>query len=233
LEAFYSFNERFAKIRSKRIKKAVKGITGKQPSDLIDDSAEELSKSRKIGREPEDSTLEISGGRDESLKSKRKSKIKQSTKRKNDTVAKGQSKKKKVNDDPSSTPGTSSKMENLQPRTQTEEQCDSKALIQNTSGRGRHRGMGIKRGRDKENLSFQSSSSSSDIDDQRPRVHVDKVPKDVRKVNLHLDFSDNEEYISSIWINLSCTCWRNKNTILSFSLSIGYIQLIHLCFWRS
>lgn len=29
LEAFYTFNERFAKIRSKRINKAVKGITGK------------------------------------------------------------------------------------------------------------------------------------------------------------------------------------------------------------
>uniref|UniRef100_A0A0D9VQY2 DNA repair protein UVH3 n=1 Tax=Leersia perrieri TaxID=77586 RepID=A0A0D9VQY2_9ORYZ len=29
MEAFYSFNERFAKIRSKRIKKAIKGITGK------------------------------------------------------------------------------------------------------------------------------------------------------------------------------------------------------------
>ncbi|XP_068485187.1 DNA repair protein UVH3 isoform X2 [Phaseolus vulgaris] len=179
MEAFYSFNERFAKIRSKRIKKAVKGITGKQPSDLIDNSAE-LSKNRTIGRQPEDSTLEISGGTDESLESRRKSKIKQSTKRKNDTVAKEQSKKKKVNDDPSSAPSTS-EMENLKPSTQTEEQCDGKALTRNTSGRGRHRGMGIKRGRDKEHLSFESSSTSSDIDDQGPRVHVDKVPKDVRK----------------------------------------------------
>ncbi|XP_052728324.1 DNA repair protein UVH3 isoform X8 [Vigna angularis] len=177
LEAFYSFNERFAKIRSKRIKKAVKGITGKLPSDMIDDSAEVLSKSRKIGREPEDSTLEISGGTDKRLERQRKSKIKQSTKRKNDTVAKEQSKKKKDNDDPSSAPGTS-EMENLQPSMQTEEQCDGKALIQNTSGRGRHRGMGIKRGRDNENL---SSSASSDIDDQGSRVHVDKFSEHVRK----------------------------------------------------
>uniref|UniRef100_A0A7N0UPT8 DNA repair protein UVH3 n=1 Tax=Kalanchoe fedtschenkoi TaxID=63787 RepID=A0A7N0UPT8_KALFE len=36
LEAFYSFNEKFAKIRSKRIKKAVKGITGKNsPKDVL------------------------------------------------------------------------------------------------------------------------------------------------------------------------------------------------------
>lgn len=34
LEAFYTFNERFAKIRSRRIKQAVKGITGKRSSEL-------------------------------------------------------------------------------------------------------------------------------------------------------------------------------------------------------
>ncbi|CAN1153497.1 DNA repair protein UVH3 [Linum perenne] len=37
LEAFYTFNERFAKIRSKRIKKAVKGIAGKQSSTMLED----------------------------------------------------------------------------------------------------------------------------------------------------------------------------------------------------
>ncbi|KAL2320099.1 hypothetical protein Fmac_029068 [Flemingia macrophylla] len=187
LEAFYSFNERFAKIRSKRIKKAVKGITGKQPSDLIDGSAEELSESRKIGREPKDSTLETSRG---SLEGRRKSKIKQSRKRKNDgnSVAKVQSKKMKVNVDPSSTPCTY-EMENVQPSMQTEEeQSDGKALLQNRSGRGRGRGsgMGMKRGREVERLGFQScetetSSGSSDIDDHGQRVHMDRVPKDVRR----------------------------------------------------
>ncbi|GER29466.1 DNA repair protein UVH3 [Striga asiatica] len=39
LEAFYTFNERFAKIRSKRIKKAVKDITKNKPSDLMDEMA--------------------------------------------------------------------------------------------------------------------------------------------------------------------------------------------------
>lgn len=45
LEAFYSFNERFAKIRSQRIKKAVKGITGS--SELTGDIVQEGSESRK------------------------------------------------------------------------------------------------------------------------------------------------------------------------------------------
>ncbi|XP_042502113.1 DNA repair protein UVH3 isoform X2 [Macadamia integrifolia] len=50
LEAFYSFNERFAKIRSKRIKKAVKGITGNQASGFVDDLPEESSKAAKKRR---------------------------------------------------------------------------------------------------------------------------------------------------------------------------------------
>lgn len=36
LEAFYSFNERFAKIRSRRIQKAVTGITGRRSSETMD-----------------------------------------------------------------------------------------------------------------------------------------------------------------------------------------------------
>ncbi|KZV55876.1 hypothetical protein F511_15726 [Dorcoceras hygrometricum] len=47
LEAFYTFNERFAKIRSQRIKKAVKGITGNKPSELMD---EEMPQRSRIGK---------------------------------------------------------------------------------------------------------------------------------------------------------------------------------------
>lgn len=47
LEAFYTFNERFAKIRSKRIKKAVKGITGNKSSELMD---EEMPKQSRVGK---------------------------------------------------------------------------------------------------------------------------------------------------------------------------------------
>ncbi|XVF60355.1 hypothetical protein PTKIN_Ptkin08bG0038400 [Pterospermum kingtungense] len=50
MEAFYTFNERFAKIRSKRIKKAVKGITGNQSSELTVDAVEQVTKSRKKRR---------------------------------------------------------------------------------------------------------------------------------------------------------------------------------------
>ena len=51
LEAFYTFNERFAKIRSKRIKKAVKGITRSQTSELLDDAVQEGSESGKRSKE--------------------------------------------------------------------------------------------------------------------------------------------------------------------------------------
>ncbi|MCD9638800.1 hypothetical protein HAX54_022953 [Datura stramonium] len=47
LEAFYSFNERFAKIRSKRIKKAVKYMTGNKSSDLMDGSVQDAPRSCK------------------------------------------------------------------------------------------------------------------------------------------------------------------------------------------
>ncbi|XP_020592445.1 DNA repair protein UVH3 isoform X2 [Phalaenopsis equestris] len=52
MEAFYSFNERFAKIRSQRIKKAVKGITGINSSELTDiiDGGSSSTKKRSITR---------------------------------------------------------------------------------------------------------------------------------------------------------------------------------------
>lgn len=54
LEAFYTFNERFAKIRSKRIKKAVRGITGKKSLDLIDESAQDGPRIKKKRRRNQD-----------------------------------------------------------------------------------------------------------------------------------------------------------------------------------
>uniref|UniRef100_A0A2P2KUP0 DNA repair protein UVH3 isoform X3 n=1 Tax=Rhizophora mucronata TaxID=61149 RepID=A0A2P2KUP0_RHIMU len=61
IEAFYTFNERFAKIRSKRIKKAVKGITGNQSADLMDDTVEGVSKKRKRRMSPGKSGVIESG----------------------------------------------------------------------------------------------------------------------------------------------------------------------------
>uniref|UniRef100_A0ACD5TVH4 Uncharacterized protein n=1 Tax=Avena sativa TaxID=4498 RepID=A0ACD5TVH4_AVESA len=50
MEAFYSFNERFAKIRSKRVQKAIKGITGKtfsETDELQEDSPSTSSAPKK------------------------------------------------------------------------------------------------------------------------------------------------------------------------------------------
>ncbi|CAJ2669787.1 DNA repair protein UVH3 isoform X4 [Trifolium pratense] len=185
LEAFYSFNERFAKIRSKRVKKAVKGITGKQPSDLIDDSAENMSKGMNDGRgssvDPEDDKLETSKGTEESFAGRKKSKTKESTKRKNDrdTVAKKHTKKKKINDASSSAPAAS-EVENLQP-------CKGLTRNKSGSGRGRGKGVGVKRGREKrtrfQSSETETSSGSSDIEIHESRVQVDAstVPEVVRR----------------------------------------------------
>ncbi|CAK8532647.1 unnamed protein product [Lathyrus sativus] len=154
LEAFYSFNEKFAKIRSKRINKALKGITGKPPSE---------------GTEEE-----------EGVAGRKKSKRKESMERKNDRdiVAKQHTKKKKINDVSTSTPGAS-EVEKLQPCMQTEEeQHDGKELARNKSGsgRGRGKGVGIKRSREKKGRyqsEAETSSSSSDIENHEPGVHID------------------------------------------------------------
>eukprot|EP01018_Ginkgo_biloba_P014778 Gb_23486 [translate_table: standard] len=50
LEAFYSFNERFAKIRSRRIQKAVTGITGQRSSEVMDLSPHLMSTPQKKSR---------------------------------------------------------------------------------------------------------------------------------------------------------------------------------------
>lgn len=77
MEAFYSFNERFAKIRSKRIKKAVKGIGGGLSSEVIDhnlqDGPRNGKKKRLAPHETEDNTSEKDSNKaDEKEKNKRK-----------------------------------------------------------------------------------------------------------------------------------------------------------------
>ncbi|XP_011652266.1 DNA repair protein UVH3 isoform X2 [Cucumis sativus] len=60
LEAFYTFNERFAKIRSKRIKKAVKSITGSRSAVLMDDAVRDASvnNQRELSVEPKENISE-------------------------------------------------------------------------------------------------------------------------------------------------------------------------------
>ncbi|KAK3148057.1 hypothetical protein QOZ80_3BG0290070 [Eleusine coracana subsp. coracana] len=62
MEAFYSFNERFAKIRSKRIKKAIKGITGKSFPDTDEPNQDNPSTS-KTSKKKEESSSTSSRGR--------------------------------------------------------------------------------------------------------------------------------------------------------------------------
>ncbi|KAF9663469.1 hypothetical protein SADUNF_Sadunf17G0053700 [Salix dunnii] len=155
LEAFYSFNERFAKIRSKRIKKAIKGITGSQYSD-IDDPVEEVSKSRtgKISGKAGDtkpqkhSKRTASGNKSSFLE---KSKPKWSRKRTAEEHA-------------------FPEVENTEA---TVRQCGDKGLLRNGKGRGR----GRRRGRGKANLcSKLSDPSSCDADSghDEPGVHVNE-----------------------------------------------------------
>ncbi|KAL6520301.1 hypothetical protein OROMI_032481 [Orobanche minor] len=64
LEAFYTFNERFAKIRSKRIKKAVKEITKHKPSELMDETTLQQPRKRKAnpcGNEADQSGVVLEG----------------------------------------------------------------------------------------------------------------------------------------------------------------------------
>ncbi|XP_051140397.1 DNA repair protein UVH3 isoform X2 [Andrographis paniculata] len=60
MEAFYSFNERFAKIRSKRIEKAVKGMTGVKSSELMEGTGQPKSrggKKRKVKHSEEEEAV--------------------------------------------------------------------------------------------------------------------------------------------------------------------------------
>ncbi|CAI9758615.1 unnamed protein product [Fraxinus pennsylvanica] len=64
LEAFYTFNERFAKIRSRRIKKAVQGIAGNKSLGLMDDTMHQKSRSgkkRKVNATDEEANVSGEG----------------------------------------------------------------------------------------------------------------------------------------------------------------------------
>ncbi|XP_028756680.1 DNA repair protein UVH3 isoform X2 [Neltuma alba] len=171
LEAFYTFNERFAKIRSKRIKKAVKGITGNHYSEFTNESGEDLSKSRKnetgIPAELGISKSETFKGTRESPADKKPVNLKQSRKRKNfgDTVAKTQSRKKGKLNAPASPSGLPEVV------VQTGEEPEKG---RSRSSKGREKGGRVPRGRRKRSLGIDSrkiTSSDSDSDDHEPEVH--------------------------------------------------------------
>ncbi|KAF2316157.1 hypothetical protein GH714_041496 [Hevea brasiliensis] len=150
LEAFYTFNERFAKIRSKRIKKAVKGITGNLSSELMDDDVN--SKSRRKGT--------IRPGESGDTKPERPSKR-----------AKGGSNKIKSLENSTTrwprkrTTGASvsSEVENPGKQWQAESrQSNHKGSRGVGRGKGRGRGCGRGKGRARGTLGFEQSDSSPD-----------------------------------------------------------------------
>ncbi|XP_043806922.1 DNA repair protein UVH3 isoform X3 [Manihot esculenta] len=154
LEAFYTFNERFAKIRSKRIKKAVKGITGNQSSELMDDAGNYKSKKNRMIRPGE------SGDAKPERPSKR---------------AKGGSNKMKSLEKSAGAP-VSSEVENPGHQWQ-EESGQSTHKGSRGDGKKRGRGCGRGKGRGRGTLGFEQSDSSpgdvSDGDDEL-EVHVEK-----------------------------------------------------------
>lgn len=181
LEAFYTFNERFAKIRSKRIKKALKGVTGQQTSVLIDDPLPEVSRSKKKRGvslvEPGDNKsekppdkIEESDGQNQSNYG-HESTPKQSRKRRN-----------------YGEPVPSSE-ENLEPSTEAEvRQSRNRGSLGNGNGRGRGRGRGrrVGRGRGKKSSGLEtceSSASDSDHDEQEALMEKFEAPDKVRRVS--------------------------------------------------
>lgn len=182
LEAFYTFNERFAKIRSKRIKKAVKGITGNQTSELMEHPLQEVSRSRKKRRvnpaEPGDNKTEkpsneIEGGdvgsqgyhMDKSLP-------KHSRKRRNSGV---------------STPS-------IPPMEAEGRRSCNRGSHGNVRGGGGGRGNGLGRGRGKRSSNFEPREiSNGDTDDDEQEVLVEnlEVPDKVRRVSYSLYLCSN------------------------------------------
>lgn len=175
LEAFYTFNERFAKIRSKRINKAVKGITGNQPSELMNDAAQEGSNSRKkrsrsTDEAGVDNSDKLSVGTEKSiLRNESNSKGKSTRK---------QSRKRQTAGEPAE-------------GGQTNRQSDA-------NGRGRGRGRGTsrvlgrgKRKKDSSSAESQNSSNAGEEDDNELEVHMATFEGsgEVRRVSITISFA--------------------------------------------
>lgn len=156
LEAFYTFNERFAKIRSKRIKKAVKGITGSQTSELLDDAVQEGSKRGKRSRESPsklDNKQEIPINEIGSTAARNGSNATAKTTPK-------QSRRRRIRK-PVPSDG-----ESAEPPAQAgQKQCNDTGSRKNGRGKGRKKGRGVRRGRGRgriqENPGSEISGTSS------------------------------------------------------------------------
>ncbi|GMP29190.1 hypothetical protein CsSME_00004405 [Camellia sinensis var. sinensis] len=170
LEAFYTFNERFAKIRSKRIKKAVRGITGSLSSKLMDD-VQEASKSRKKRRvspseHREDKSEKPLSGAEAYINSSKGNKTQTST-------AKWSRKRKHVEPVPSEARNPGPLM-----------QEGGKSSSQGLSARGGGRAVGRSRGKKNPGRAYaESSSNDGSNSDYELEIQVENLegPHGVRK----------------------------------------------------
>ncbi|KAA3459375.1 DNA repair protein UVH3 isoform X3 [Gossypium australe] len=174
MEAFYTFNERFAKIRSKRIKKAVKGITGNQSSELIDDGMQQVSKSKKKRR-----VSPVQSGDDKSGEpSNRKEDIASRCQSKSTDKSVPKTSRKRQN----SGKDVSFEMRTPEPQLQT---LRRRKTNKQSAGNGRGRGSGEGR-RHKGSSGFQqceTSSSGGDSGNDNQEVDGEKLdqPREVRR----------------------------------------------------
>lgn len=187
LEAFYTFNERFAKIRSRRIKKAVKGITGKPSLEFMDDDVE-LSRSKNKrksgpGNSGDDQSEKIPQETEESFVENQSNYKKKSTLR--------QSRKRKIPRD-----GVVSESVIL---SEGRQDTNIKSSV-NGRCRGRGRGRIVGRGKGKGSHTVEKTSSSSSDDDNVEEVQVETLerPVEVRRVSLNFFSAKSDHTLGRI-----------------------------------
>ncbi|CAK9161316.1 unnamed protein product [Ilex paraguariensis] len=151
LEAFYTFNERFAKIRSKRIKKAVKGIMGNDSLKSTDDSLPDVSKGKKKTRP---SPREAGGEKSRELEVG----IAGDEMDCREISGAKQSRKRRAGGEP-----LPLEFANSAPTNRAEGKRNTKnGLSVKGRGRGRGRGRSVGRGGRKENSGFECAEANSD-----------------------------------------------------------------------
>jgi DNA excision repair protein ERCC-5 len=178
LEAFYTFNERFAKIRSKRINKAVKGIAGNQTSDLMDDPLQEVSKSRKKRR-----VSPVDNNSEKPSKKLDENDVRNQSNYMDKSTPKHSRKRRNAGEPvPSVEKSTEPPMEAQGRRSH------NRASRGTGRSRGRGRGRGIGRGRGKSSGFEPCESTSGDSDDDEQEVLAKKLegPDEMRRVSYNL-----------------------------------------------
>ncbi|KAL8124353.1 DNA repair protein UVH3 [Apium graveolens] len=173
MEAFYSFNERFAKIRSKRIKEAVKLTMGDESSGLMDDTMQGNSKGRKKRKA---SSGQAGSGEDVSIPNG----LNAGHESKCNEVATADSKKKRIRKEPCTYEGRNSEsvMQEVG-RQNTNGGSKSRGRGRNTGrGRGRGRDLSGKRGRKVSSTLKCAEVSSSDESDRDPLLDEPYVKND-------------------------------------------------------